>query len=52
MINSGSDVASGQLDIMMGAGGMGIFTAVNSDCQNRHCNVSQSDSYQGRGEGV
>jgi hypothetical protein len=38
VINSGFDVMAGQLDIFMGAGGMGFFTAVNSDCMWNYCN--------------
>lgn len=38
IINSGGDVMHGQLDIMVGAGGFGWFTACNSDCQVNHCN--------------
>ena len=37
VVNSGFDVMSGQLDIMVGAGGQGYFTAVNADCQYNHC---------------
>lgn len=36
-VNSGFDVMPGQLDLFMGAGGMGYFTAVNADCATRHC---------------
>jgi hypothetical protein len=36
-INSGFDVMSYQLDIFMGAGGFGYFTACNSDCRWRAC---------------
>jgi len=36
-VNSGFDVMPGQLDLFMGAGGQGYFTAVNSDCQTRYC---------------
>ena len=37
VVNSGFDVMSGQLDIMVGAGGQGYFTAVNSDCGSNYC---------------
>ena len=35
--NSGFDVMAGQMDIYVGAGGQGYFTAVNSDCRTRFC---------------
>jgi len=35
--NSGFDVMPGQLDLFMGAGGFGFFTACNSDCGSRFC---------------
>lgn len=38
IINSGFDVMPGQMDLFVGAGGMGYFTAVNSDCQTQYCN--------------
>ena len=43
-VNTGSDVGSGQFDILLGAGGFGIFDACSSDCQDGqvcsggHCN--------------
>jgi hypothetical protein len=37
VINSGWDVLAGQFDLFVGAGGMGYFTAVNSDCASRYC---------------
>lgn len=37
VINSGYDVLENQLDIFMGAGGFGYFTACNSDCTQRSC---------------
>lgn len=37
VINSGFDVMPGQLDLFMGAGGFGYFTACNSDCGQRFC---------------
>lgn len=37
-INSGFDVMPGQMDLYMGAGGFGYFTALNSDCKTRACN--------------
>jgi hypothetical protein len=37
IINSGFDVLQGQLDLYMGAGGFGYFTACNSDCGTRAC---------------
>ena len=36
-VNSGFDVMPGQLDLFMGAGGQGYFTAVNADCQTHYC---------------
>jgi len=36
-INSGFDVMAGQLDLFMGAGGFGYFTACNSDCPATFC---------------
>lgn len=38
IVNSGFDVMQGQLDIHMGAGGQGYFTALNADCATRYCN--------------
>ena len=38
IINSGGDVAPGQFDLFMGAGGFGIYTACNSDCAMQYCN--------------
>lgn len=38
IVNSGFDVMSGQMDLFVGAGGMGYFTAVNRDCASRFCN--------------
>jgi hypothetical protein len=37
VVNSGFDVMPGQLDLFMGAGGFGYFTACNADCASRHC---------------
>jgi hypothetical protein len=37
IINSGFDVMAGQMDIFMGAGGFGYFTACNSDCRSHAC---------------
>jgi len=37
IINSGFDVLPHQLDLFMGAGGFGYFTACNSDCRSRAC---------------
>ena len=37
VINSGFDVMTGQMDIFMGAGGFGYFTACNSDCRFHAC---------------
>jgi hypothetical protein len=37
VVNSGFDVMQGQLDLYVGAGGMGYFTALNADCAVRHC---------------
>jgi hypothetical protein len=45
VVNTGSDVSSGQFDILLGAGGFGIYDACSSDCQNGqvcsggHCNA-------------
>lgn len=36
-INSGYDVMPGQLDLFMGGGGFGFFTACNSDCATNFC---------------
>lgn len=36
-INSGFDVMTGQMDLFMGAGGFGYFTACNSDCKTKYC---------------
>lgn len=38
IINSGWDVMDGQLDVFMGAGGFGYFTALNVDCRTHYCN--------------
>ena len=44
-VNTGSDVSSGQFDILVGAGGFGIYDACSSDCKNGrvcgggHCNA-------------
>ena len=44
-VNTGSDVGSGQFDIMGGAGGFGIYDSCSSDCQygrvcsGGHCNA-------------
>ena len=44
-VNTGSDVGSGQFDIMVGGGGFGIYDACSSDCQygrvcsGGHCNA-------------
>jgi hypothetical protein len=37
IINSGFDVMPGQMDLFMGAGGFGYFTACNRDCDAHHC---------------
>lgn len=37
IINSGYDVMPGQLDLFMGGGGFGYFTACNSDCGTHFC---------------
>ena len=50
-VNTGSDVSSGQFDILLGAGGFGIYDACSSDCQDGqvcsggHCN---SPYYSGK----
>jgi hypothetical protein len=36
-VNSGFDVLDQQLDLYVGAGGFGYFTALNSDCRQNHC---------------
>ena len=38
IINSGWDVLPHQLDVFMGGGGFGYFTACNADCGSRACN--------------
>ena len=44
-VNTGSDVSSGQFDILLGAGGFGIYDACSSDCKygptcsGGHCNA-------------
>lgn len=38
LVNSGFDVMPGQLDLFMGAGGFGYFTALNADCRTDFCN--------------
>ena len=44
-VNTGSDVSSGQFDILLGAGGFGIYDACASDCKygptcsGGHCNA-------------
>ena len=44
-VNTGSDVSSGQFDILLGAGGLGIYDAWASDCKygptcsGGHCNA-------------
>ena len=44
-VNTGSDVGSGQFDILVGAGGFGIYDACSSDCvggqvcSGGHCNA-------------
>lgn len=46
-VNTGSDVSSGQFDILLGAGGFGIYDSCSSDCQygrvcsGGHCNAPQ-----------
>lgn len=37
VINSGYDVMPGQLDLFMGGGGFGYFTACNRDCFRNYC---------------
>lgn len=36
-VNTGPDVMQGQFDILMGAGGMGVFNGCSSDCKYQHC---------------
>lgn len=38
VINSGGDVGYRQFDLFVGAGGFGVYTACNVDCQSRYCN--------------
>lgn len=38
VINSGGDVGYRQFDLFVGAGGFGVYTACNRDCQVQHCN--------------
>ena len=38
IVNSGFDVMQGQLDLFVGAGGFGYFTACNADCSTQYCN--------------
>ena len=38
VVNSGFDVMRGQLDLFIGGGGFGHFTALNSDCSSLYCN--------------
>ena len=46
-VNTGSDVSGGQFDILIGAGGFGIYDACSSDCKSGqvcsggHCNGPQ-----------
>lgn len=37
IINSGYDVMPGQMDLFMGGGGFGYFTACNRDCPSKFC---------------
>jgi len=37
VVNSGFDVMSGQMDLFMGGGGFGYFTACNADCGTAFC---------------
>ena len=37
IVNSGNDVLPYQMDLFMGAGGFGYFTACNVDCQEKYC---------------
>ena len=44
-INTGSDINSGQFNILVGAGGLGYFTACSSDCRyGRVCDGGQCNS--------
>ncbi len=49
VINSGFDVMEGQLDLFMGGGGFGYFTACNKDCGSRYCQGGpcKAGMYQG-----
>lgn len=38
VVNSGFDVMQGQLDLFLGGGGFGYFTALNADCKANYCN--------------
>lgn len=50
IVNSGYDVMEGQFDIMVGAGGQGYFTAVNSDCKQHHCQGGSCRDYMFDGD--
>lgn len=38
VINSGGDVGYQQLDLFVGAGGLGYYTSCNTDCESQYCN--------------
>lgn len=50
VINSGYDVLQGQMDIYMGAGGFGYFTACNTDCGTRYCAGGPCHAAMSRGD--
>ena len=50
-VNTGSDVSSGQFDILIGAGGFGIYDACASDCKNgRACSGGNCNAPQFSGD--
>ena len=49
-VNTGSDVSSGQFDILIGAGGFGIYDGCSSDCKSRHCSGGPCNSGQFSGK--
>lgn len=49
VINSGGDVGYRQLDLFVGAGGLGYYTACNTDCTSQYCGggACQTPMYTG-----
>lgn len=39
-VNTGGDLSNAQFDILLGAGGFGIFDACSSDCHTRSCSTN------------